>query len=266
MDKLQQFVFDTLTSGVVKLVIGYEKGTRNDSRPAFIRNPSDAERLIFNEKCNLNLTVYLKSHRTIRQDKIAIIATLPALRSIIRLAGEHQIVENDLLVIYCKSSSEFETFNDLKSMETAVHNAEFKIDAKNSELIEYISKLPVEQRFVYWKDQLSKCIKCYACRAACPLCYCDRCTVEINQPQWVHAPSNILGNFEWHIMRAMHMAGRCLNCDACRDACPVEIPLNLLTKFMITDIMEKFGDYTFSVENANLLSTFKPGDKENLIQ
>jgi len=266
MDKLQKFVFDILTSKEVTLVIGYENGSANKPRPAFIREPSDSERLVFNEKCVLNLTVYLGTHCTNNPGKVAIFATLPALCSILQLASEHQIQTADLLVIYCKSNDEFEVFDDINKIEELVCKEEVVIDSKNSVLIETISKLSVEERFEYWTEQFSKCIKCYACRAACPLCYCTRCTVEINQPQWVHSPSHALGNFEWHIMRAMHMAGRCLNCDACANACPVDIPLNLLTKYMIRDIKEKFGEYTFSVNKGNLLSTFKPDDKETLIR
>jgi ferredoxin len=266
MDKLQQCVFDMLTSKEVTLVIGYENGKADKARPAFIREPSDSVRLIFNEKCLLNLTVYLPSRRIHEPGKVAIIATLPALRSILQLASEHQIQTTDLLVIYCKNNNEFEVFNDINQIEEIVSKEKVDIDSKNSALIETISKLSVEERFEYWTEQFSKCIKCYACRAACPLCYCTRCTVEINQPQWVHSPSHELGNFEWHIMRAMHMAGRCLNCDACANACPVDIPLNLLTKYMIRDIKEKFGEYTFSVNKGNLLSTFKPDDKETLIR
>jgi ferredoxin len=265
MNKLQQFVFDLLTSKEISVLIGYESGSANKPRPAFFIDPAEIEHLIFNDQCKQNLTVYLGKRKIIEPGKIAIIATLPALRSILQLASENQIKESDLFVIYCKNNSEFEVYKDFIQIEEFVKKEEFTIDPKNSELIEYISKLTVEQRFEYWTEQFSKCIKCYACRAACPLCYCTRCTVEINQPQWVHGPSHALGNFEWHIMRAMHMAGRCLNCDACRDACPVDIPLNLLTKFMIRDVKEKFGEYTFSSNKANLLSTFKPDDKETLI-
>jgi formate dehydrogenase (coenzyme F420) beta subunit len=126
--------------------------------------------------------------------------------------------------------------------------------------------MSLEERFEYWNKQFSHCIKCYACRASCPLCYCERCTVEINKPQWISVPSSTIGNFEWHIMRAMHMAGRCIDCDACYKACPVGIPLNIISKFLIETIRENFGNNDLSLDKSNILSSFKPGDKESFIR
>jgi len=98
------------------------------------------------------------------------------------------------------------------------------------------------------------------------LCYCDQCTVELNQPQWISVASSSLGNLEWHLMRAMHLAGRCISCGQCAEACPMDIPLHLLTFKVSEDIKEIYG----SVPGMNLkekcaMSTFKPDDKENFI-
>jgi ferredoxin len=123
-----------------------------------------------------------------------------------------------------------------------------------------------EERFSFWKDQFANCMKCYACRAACPVCYCTACTVEINQPQWITVPSSLAGNFEWHIMRMMHMAGRCVDCGACEAACPVGIPLNLITRNIVREIENNFGSENLSLQNKNVLSTFQPTDKENFIK
>lgn len=270
MDKIRQFAHDALTSKVVKLVIGYENGTANKPRPVFISRPEDCNRLIFNEKCKMNLSVYLKNHKINADHKAAIFATLPAVRSVLQLASEKQLEEDSLVVVYVKNSIEgnieMEVTNNFKELEAIVSREDLSIDAEKAKLIKEILSWPPEKRFEYWVEQFSSCIKCYACRAACPLCYCTRCTTEINQPQWVHVPSHTLGNLEWHIMRAMHMAGRCTNCNACNEACPLDIPLNLLTKYLIQETKEKFGDYTFTLDKKNTLSSFKPDDKENFIR
>ena len=98
----------------------------------------------------------------------------------------------------------------------------------------------LEQRRQFWEEQFSRCLKCYACRAACPLCYCSRCTVECNQPQWIPVPAHDLGNLEWNVMRAMHLAGRCVNCGDCSRACPVGIPLYLLNQELIGERFRRF--------------------------
>jgi Fe-S-cluster-containing dehydrogenase component len=126
--------------------------------------------------------------------------------------------------------------------------------------------MPLSERFNFWIQELSECFKCYACRAACPMCYCHKCTVEQNKPQWIPVASHNLGNLEWHTMRAMHLAGRCVNCDACYHACPKGIPMNFLTKMMLMDAKEIFGAEGPSLEQGHLLSTFKPNDKENFIR
>jgi ferredoxin len=129
-----------------------------------------------------------------------------------------------------------------------------------------IEAMDLTERWVFWQTEFSRCFKCYACRQACPLCYCDQCTVEMNQPQWIPVASTGQGNLEWHLMRAMHLAGRCISCGQCGAACPMDIPLHLLTFKVSQDIREVFG----TVPGKNLkescaMATFQPGDKENFI-
>ena len=140
------------------------------------------------------------------------------------------------------------------------------ISEENLQLIDRLKKMSCEERWKYWMEEMSKCIRCYACRAACPLCYCSRCIVEVNCPQWVQPWSAPLTNMEWQINRVMHMAGRCIGCGACKQACPVGIPLHLMTQSMMEDIQGEFGVAPGAINPAgNVLSTFKAEDKENFI-
>jgi ferredoxin len=78
--------------------------------------------------------------------------------------------------------------------------------------------------------------------------------------------SHALGNLDYHLMRAMHLAGRCVNCGECAKACPMDIPLNLLTYQLIGPIQADFGATAGMKSDAMYaLSTFKPDDKENFI-
>lgn len=122
-------------------------------------------------------------------------------------------------------------------MKIKIISADFPltISEENLQLIDRLKKMSREERWKYWMEKMSKCIKCYACRAACPLCYCSRCIVEVNCPQWVQPWSAPLTNMEWQINRVMHMAGRCIGCGACKQACPVGIPLHLMTQSMMED-------------------------------
>jgi formate dehydrogenase (coenzyme F420) beta subunit len=134
-------------------------------------------------------------------------------------------------------------------------------------MLKKIDAMSMEERWAFWQHEFSKCFKCYACRSACPMCYCTKCTTDSNQPQWIPVASHQLGNMEWHLMRAMHLAGRCINCGECAKACPLDIPLNLLTYKMIDELNTNFGAVAGLKSDAvYALSTFKNEDKENFIK
>ena len=67
-------------------------------------------------------------------------------------------------------------------------------------------------------------------------------------------------------MRAVHLMGRCIDCDACANACPLAIPINLLNKRLLEDAKTHFGEYQPSLKGDHQMSTFKPDDKENFIR
>jgi ferredoxin len=266
MDELRKRAKELLQTSAVKVVIGYEQGTANKTRAVFIERPEDSDRLIFDSRCILNLAAYVTKQEVKGKGKIAIAATLPVMRSIIQLASEFQVSDRNLQVLGITPESKLIDFKDLIEVESYIHQFQIEIDARNKEILDKLGKMTPSERWKFWINELAPCFKCYACRAACPMCYCHRCTVDFNQPQWIPVPSHELGNLEWHIMRAIHLTGRCIDCDACANACPLAIPINLLTKKMLEDSKTHFGGYQPALKAEHLMSTFKPDDKENFIQ
>ena len=257
---------ELIETSAVKVVIGYEQGTGNKTRALFVEKVEDADKLIFDSRCIQNLAAYITKREVKEKGKMAITATLPVMRSIIQLASEFQVNDNNLLVLGITPESKFIEFGNLVEVETFVHQYTIEIDARNKEMLDKLDKMTQAERWKFWIDELSPCFKCYACRAACPMCYCHQCTVDFNQPQWIPVPSHELGNLEWHIMRAIHLTGRCIDCDACYNACPLSIPFNLLNKRLLEDARKHFDGYQPSLKGGHLMSTFKPDDKENFIQ
>lgn len=251
---------------IVQVIVGYEAGPTGVARPAFITNPAKADLLIYDERCVQNLAVYLTKPEVRNLGKMAIVATLPVMRSIMMLISEQQIFADNITVLGVSSDGSLLDIADIKVMQAYIEKSDLGNPAKDRALLVELNKLSKEERFAYWQKELSKCIKCYACRQACPLCYCTRCTVEVNQPQWIPVQSNTHGNMEWHILRAMHLAGRCISCGECGRACPVGIPCHLLTMQLADEVHNYFKVYAGTSEKmSSVLSTFEPNDKESFI-
>lgn len=109
-------------------------------------------------------------------------------------------------------------------------------EARLFESVAKLEAIGLDERFESWLAEFSKCIKCYGCRNICPMCYCTECTLE--SQNFVKVGSLPPDNPIFHLTRAMHMAGRCIDCGLCSEACPADIPLRSLYK-KIADIVDQ---------------------------
>lgn len=91
-------------------------------------------------------------------------------------------------------------------------------------------KLPAKDKRERIQQVYQNCIKCGSCRQACPFCYCKLCFVDQNKPVWFDKTFDMNDIITFHLIRAMHLAGRCVSCGACYAACPMGIDLNVLTR------------------------------------
>lgn len=137
---------------------------------------------------------------------------------------------------------------------------------ENYEDVSELEQLPLGERWEFWEKELEKCIRCYACRNVCPLCYCEECRVQ-SRIDWVWKSVNLPENMMYHIMRALHLAGRCVGCNECERVCPVDIPLHLLNKKLEKDVKELF-DYESGIdpEGEPILAAYCLDDPEDFIR
>jgi ferredoxin len=106
--------------------------------------------------------------------------------------------------------------------------------------LEKLDGMSSEERWDFWRNEFSRCIRCYACRNVCPACFCKRCFVEESEPQWVLPVPRWQDNLIFQVIRNIHVAGRCTDCGECERACPVNIPLRSLSKRMYEIVDELF--------------------------
>ena len=124
----------------------------------------------------------------------------------------------------------------------------------------------IDERWKYFQEEMSRCIRCYACRNACPNCYCKLCFAEQTQPAWIGVTDDPADVVFYHLGRLFHQAGRCVDCGACARACPMGIDLRLFLRGMVRDVKELFGyEAGVSLEEPVPLATFGPDDSQEFI-
>jgi formate dehydrogenase subunit beta len=89
-----------------------------------------------------------------------------------------------------------------------------------------LEEMSGEEKFKYWSEQFSHCIKCYGCRDACPICYCDVCFLEAERGYI--PPGEVPPHMLFPMVRITHVMDSCVNCGQCQDACAMEIPISRL--------------------------------------
>ena len=140
--------------------------------------------------------------------------------------------------------------------------------AKRMEMVEKLEAMTAEERYDFWQNEFSRCIRCNACRNVCPACTCEKCVFDNNALYTSQKVAET--SFEeslFHIIRAWHVAGRCTDCGECSRVCPQGIPLHLLNRKFIKDINEIYGDYQAGsdLETRPPMLTFKEEDPETSI-
>ncbi|MBT1071321.1 4Fe-4S dicluster domain-containing protein [Pelotalea chapellei] len=283
-----------LSEGQVTAIVGYAAARRKGSaQPIVISQPDDAQKLIFTPACVNNLAVYLtKAKKEIpKTGKIGIVVKGCDLKALAGLMGESQLKRENLYLIGVPCAgvlgSTIQPDTELTSDSIAPKCTECNermppecdfvpavqvpvnqgLEKKYAAEIARLEALTPQERWAYWKEQFSKCIKCYACRQVCPFCFCEQCLCDRNKPQMVETTPRPAGNFAWHIVRAMHLAGRCAGCAECERVCPMDIPLNLLNRKMAKELKELFEhEAGFEVQEKGPLNSFTDKDDQSFIK
>jgi len=129
-----------------------------------------------------------------------------------------------------------------------------------------LKQMSPEARWQFWKQEFSRCTRCYACREVCPACFCQRCFVEETEPQWLLPAARWQDNLIFQVIRNIHVAGRCSDCGECERSCPVNIPLRSLAKAMCDIVDDLFHFKTGMDKKAlPLMAHYEQEEVEELI-
>ena len=159
--------------------------------------------------------------------------------------GESKVARKDVLLEKCDTCKS----KELKVFDEVIGENEETETKDRFEMVSELENMTAEERYAFWQGELSKCIRCNACRNVCPACSCLKCVFD-NPQSGVQSKSNA-DTFEekmFHIIRAFHVAGRCTDCGECSRVCPQNIPLHLLNRKFIKDMNEFYGEYQAGAE------------------
>ncbi len=129
--------------------------------------------------------------------------------------------------------------------------------------IRKIESMLSEEKRLYFDDLVKPCVRCYACRNACPACYCPTCFVDESKPQWMGKTTDPTDTRTFHFLRAFHVAGRCTDCGSCERSCPVGIKMRMFTKKLEKEVKELYGYEAGVIQDQRPpLDTYRPDDPE----
>ena len=277
--RLQEKAAELLTDKKVDVIIGFGRLETGDTGAVFVTSPNQSDRLVWDDKCSENLTVYLTKKEIKKLGKPGIVVKGCDAKTLAVLESEHQIDRDTMFVIgiACSGVQERGKLQD-KCLTCDVHQPPHcdivigeavptETQARRYAKLDLLTSMTSDQRLEYWKKEFARCVKCYACRQHCPLCYCEVCVADKNRPTRIDTSATLKGNFAWNILRAFHLAGRCVCCSACSNVCPAGIDLDLLNLTLAKTAEDNFQFRSGMHRNAEpLIGTFSPEDQEGFIR
>ena len=177
------------------------------------------------------------------------------------LYGDREVAYKDVMLERCHvcKGKEHMIYDEI------IGESRDTLDGDRMEKVREIENMSPEEKFAFFQNELSRCIRCNACRNVCPACSCRKCVFD--STKFDSAQKANVDSFEekmFHVIRAFHVAGRCTDCGECSRVCPQNIPLHLFNRKLISDMNEFYGEYQAGAdaETKGPLTAFTQDDIE----
>ncbi|MCL2350548.1 MAG: 4Fe-4S dicluster domain-containing protein, partial [Defluviitaleaceae bacterium] len=261
-EQMRKRAIELLNSGEVNRILAWKKGDfEYYPEPSFFTTAEEIEQdFVYNRFCAANLTKYLMAAPWLGgrqfEGKTAIFLKPCDSHSFNRLLEENLAnrEKTHIIGVACGGNVYVEEMEEIgllekcqvcEKTEHAVFDEVIGEVSRNPskdrmEMVDALDAMTGEERFAFWQEQLSKCIRCNACRNTCPVCNCKKCVFSGDNYDMVSKVNTT--EFEgqmFHAVRAFHVAGRCSDCGECSRTCPQDIPIHLLNRKLIKVDMQK---------------------------
>ena len=242
LEELRAHVADKLEEldGVVAL-----RQTTDGTAPYLFRKEDDLAQLVLNPRYPLASVVSLLQERY-PEARFGVVARGCDARALVEMAKREQVASDRLylLGVACTAEEAEECHCASPAPDPAQWPQAEVIGtpveaAPPSPIVAEYEGMSLEERRQFWRQQFLKCIKCYGCRDFCPECFCESCALE--DPLWVERGVLAPPFPMFHLIRAMHMAARCVGCRQCELVCPAHIPLTVLYDLIRQDVGDLLG-------------------------
>jgi len=274
--KIQERAAALMKNGTVSYIIGW-RGTRFSDRTAvfFVRNAAEADKLVWNEYTIPLTPKYLTDDRW-PEGKIGIFARGCDSRAINRLLRDNQAERDNLYIIGLPCEGK-KADRCLSCRQTApVVYDELLWEPEEGQApperarffrAEEVDALDRKARYGFWEDIYARCIRCYACRNACPVCTCRECYVDMHRTGFQGKRQDAEENRVYGVTRAFHVGDRCIECGECERVCPMELPILGQTQKLIKTIESLAGSYAagMSADDESFLGKYDLDDKDAFV-